>query len=408
MVGRGFSAALAVTVLGVGGMLSTTGAGAQATVRYSLSARGDAVGVILSATRAPLSPTGELAYVTPSSSQAILDSLGTSRAFASAPNVGDFIITLPGTVTGLGAAIGAIPPIPTPPFYVESDVTAPQHREELGPYFVEARSSDTSSSAEARIGVSTLPPQLASATTRASVSVDPESGVIEASAVAEIAPFSVSGLVGLGDIRSSVLLRYDPANPDAGVTKSSSTSIGTITVAGIELGLTDNGLVAAGTSLLPIDLATLTQLLKGAGIGFTYIPAVETPTSLTSAALELTYVQELPAIGSTTVTLILGKVSATASPTDAVGRQASGAPAPSIAATPSDGGSVLPDLGTSITPGGSPITDAPTLPTIAAVARPVADVHRFYLILVAGGLVAAAMSQVGVVDRLKRRFEKAS
>lgn len=296
--------ALAILV-GAAGLLHHDLASAQSPGRYSLSARADSVGLIVAATQAPLSPTGQIAFLTPSSTQAILDSLGTSRAFASAPNIGDFLITLPGTITGLGAATGAIPPVPTPPFFVESDPINPERSEEVGPYSIRASSTETASSREARIGLSTLPPQVGSIATRASVSVDPDTGKIVARATAEIEPFAVSTLVRIGEIRSQASLTYDP---DAGVVKETSLSVGTITVGGTELGLTDQGLVLAGAPLLPVDLAAVTGLLEGAGLGFEYIPARETETSVTSAAVRLTFVQEVPSLGTATVTALLGQV----------------------------------------------------------------------------------------------------
>src|SRR5262245_57583003 len=68
---------------------------------FTLEARADPMALQVVGSEAPVVPGGEVVYATPSSAQARADSLGSSRAFASAPYAGDFFTTLPGTVNGV-------------------------------------------------------------------------------------------------------------------------------------------------------------------------------------------------------------------------------------------------------------------------------------------------------------------
>src|SRR5690606_24310131 len=113
----------------------------------------------------------------------------------------------------------------------------------------------------------------------------------------------------------------------------SSLSIGTLSIAGIEVGLTDQGLTVGGTTLLPVDLSPLGALLSALGVELEVLPEVRTPTSITSAGLRVTYQQEFPTLGETTVRLVLGQVTAAVDPGAGIGGVEPVQP-PVVAATP--------------------------------------------------------------------------
>jgi len=410
-------AAIAVVAPVGAGMAAAAGTGVSGI--FSMQARADAIGLQFVATGFPIVPNGEVAFGSPASAQSSLDST-TSQGFASAPYPGDFVANLPTTVNGLGA--GSLPPAPAFPFYLTSSYpTQPSSSQQVGPYVIATNSQQTSSSSDARIGLSTFAPQVVSATAHSSVTRDPQTGNMVAEATSDIAPFTVNGLLSVGEIRASAVLTYDPAS-GPGVTKQTSVSVGTITVAGMELGLTDKGLVGVGKQLTPVDVSALSALLSSGGASISYVPGTQTTTSVTSSAVELTYKKVLPApFLDTTVRMILGRVSATANP----GSVASLAPTgsvPSGVSLPAGGSGTGLGSGSSLSAanlgttgsgssggtylGGSPpATVSGTTPAVVGssptrlnaspvLIRKETRVASFYLILVVGAALAFAGSRL--------------
>jgi hypothetical protein len=405
----------ALVVVAAAGSLGVGHVDAQAASTFTLQARADAVGLQLIAKDAPAVSIGggEVAFVTPASAQSVLDSLGGSRAFASSPYPGDLVVSLPATVSGLLG--GTSFPVPGYPFYVSSShPTADDSSEEVGPYSIAAHSSADASDAVAKIGLSTAPPQVASITSRTAVSKDEQTGKAVAEATTEIAPFSVSNLLRLGDIRATARVEYDPARPDQPAVVTTSFSVGTVTIAGIEVGLTDKGLVVGGQTLVPVDLSALTSLLAGAGTSIEYLPAQRSATSVTSAAVRITYQQTFPTLGLTTVRLVLGQVSATADPGAAIGGFSSTPPAvapvalpaavgPAPAAPATGGGLSLPE-----TAAPTPVIGPTVGPATPMVARrsPGPDLGIAYGVMALGGAVALLTSQDGAWLALRRRLAR--
>jgi hypothetical protein len=393
----------------------TVGSGPTSTL-YHLSARADTIGEQVIATGFPVVPAGNIAFATLSSAQASLDTT-TSQAFASAPYPGDFVVSLPSTVNGLGN--GVLPPFPTFPFYVaSSNPTTPKAGQQVGPYQVAAASDDHSSHGDSLIGLSTIAPQVASGTSHASVSRDPNTGLITSEADSHIAPFAINNLLSIGDVHSSVKLTYDPANPGAGVKKQTSFSIGTVTLAGVEVGLTDKGLSLAGKTLLPVDLSALQGLLSSTGLSISYIPSTQTPTSVTSSAMELTYHNaKLPSpFLDTTLRFVLGQASASADPGPALpgfgdtggsssggtGGVAGGGGTSSPSAVASGPSSTA--SSPSLAPGSSALpSSSGSAPRVASprqlsprrlIRAPRADLSNFYLVFVLGGVAALGSSRL--------------
>jgi hypothetical protein len=371
---------------------------------FALSARADGLGLEFVATGLPVVPQGKLAFISPASAQATLDQFS-GAAFASAPYAGDLIVSMPTTINGLGA--GTLPPFPAYPFYVATDSATPDARQEAGPYVLAAHSEPNDSNAQARVGLSTTSPEVVSVTSDAAVHRDPATGLLVAEAVTTTAPTRINDLLSLGEITSTARFSYDPSTPDVPPAKESSLAVGTITVAGLPFGLTDQGLVAAGNPLLPVDLGAITSLLAGSGVEVELLPAEETATAISSSAVQITYTEQLPPpFLDTTVRLILGRSSAALTtgtlpsrPTPTT-RPASPAPAP--AAAPTGGGSV--PIATPSVPVAAPVAPvaapvaapAAAVPTAAAqsIAAPLADLHLFYLVLAGSALLAITSSRL--------------
>jgi len=386
---------------------------------YSMQARADAFDVDFVATGFPVVPNGQVAEVSPSSAQSSLDPTS-SEGFASAPYPGDLLATLPTTVNGLGA--GSLPPAPAYPFYVTSSYpTQPTSSQQVGPYVITTTSGPTSSTSDARVGLSTFAPQVISATADSSVTRDPQTGDMVAEATSDIAPFTVNGLLSVGETRASAVLTYDPSS-GSGVVKQTSLEIGTITIAGVQVGLTDKGLVAAGTTLVPVNVASLSALLDSSGVTITYVPGSETPTSVTSSAVEITYQKTLPApFLDTTVNVILGQVSATADPGATVPTTAAPTTGAAVSVPPSatstGTGSQVGTTGSGLGSGSGPPSGsgvgapasalaAPASPPDAVAPVPTAlagsrllarrqpKLTLFYWILVAGAALALGSSRI--------------
>jgi hypothetical protein len=227
---------------------------------------------------------------------------------------------------------------------------------------------------------------------------------LTATAVAEITPFSVSNLLRIGDIRGTAIATYDPSTSSGKPHLSSSLSIGTITVAGTELGLTDKGLTVAGHPVLPVDVSGLASLLAGSGIQLEYVPAQRTSTSITSAGVRITYQRVFPDLGPTTVRLVLGQVSATAAPGQQLGDNgAAGADTGGTSGSPSTGSPA--GSGAVSTPALAPVPAAnqlavrPTRPSLAPTRRarinvPIPSLWSFYPVMAIGGIVTLAGSRI--------------
>lgn len=383
-------------------------AGAQPSDQFTMTARADAVAVQFGATGAPLTLDGELIYASPSSTQASLDSLGQSTAYASAPYSGDLISGLPGLVNGLaGPNLFDLPDFPG--YVVSNYPTRPTQQQQLEGYHLRAESTEFSSTADAELGANNTSPNVLSVTSHSEVTRDSDSGVLRASATSVSAPFSLSTLIKFGELRSTVNMTSDPTQPGV-VDKSSSTTVAALSIAGVDVVLAKDGMHLAGSRLLPVDLSGLSKLLADAGISVEYQPGSETATSLQSDALKVTYRTTMPSIGPTTVTLILGRAS--------VSLAASAFPA-LAAATPT------PPLGDSEPVLASPANAQTPMPTAAAeraAATPVvrsttpaveashaadfADLIWFYPILVAAAVAAVVGSRLSKLLAVRDAMNK--
>jgi hypothetical protein len=347
----------------------------------------------------PVVPSGNLAFVSPATAQATLDQFSGS-AFASAPYAGDLIVNLPTTINGLGS--GTLPPFPAYPFLAATDSSTHDARQQLGPYVIVSHTGKDVATAGAQVGLSTFSPQVISVTSNASVTRDPDTGVLLAQSSTHVAPLQVNDLLSIGDIRSTSTFRYDPSTPDKAPVKTTTLSVGTITIAGVELGLTQDGLSVGGHQLLPVDLSSLNGLLAGSGFSLDVIPKVTTATSITSAAVQLTFHRTLPApFLDTTVRLVLGRSSAalvsgslpTSPPVAAGGGSSSLDGGAAAITTPVTG---LPSSVVSLPPASSDgRSSTPATSDTSFTPAPLADFSRFYLVLAGVALLAVTSSRLG-------------
>ena len=391
----------------VGGTLVLTSPGARATAvtSFTVRARADALAVQVIDPAAPLFPAGEITYATPATAQAVVDSVGESTAFASSPYPGDALAGLPSLVNGF-AGNGGFPPLPAYPFLAASSYPrTPTSDQTQGPYRISATSAPTTSTGSAQIGVLTAP-AIAAVRATATATVDPATGRMTALANDTIDALAIGPLLTIGDVSAYARVVSTPGQAPL---KQTSFSVGTITIGGVTVGFTDKGL-QVGTGTVPgVSPDALNALLRSAGVTLTYLPAVQTPTSIESAGLAVTWARAVPSQGVVTVTITLGRVlvqtTYASGGSDASGSTSPLPPAPpprSLASAPDR----LPSLITPAAPAG-PTPSAPTLvpgrpAAVSALATPfVGRLSRWVFLVLLGAGVAFVLA-ASWTDRTRR------
>ena len=322
------------------------------------------------------------------SAQAAAGSFSGSRALAAYPYPGEIVMTAHGQTSGAA---------PNYPLVAQSNNGGPSHSEmHQGPYDVRADSSDDTSSALAQAtgdGGSA-----AAATTRSQAQVvhDTKTGVVTSTAESTTEGFSVEGVFSIGRVHSFARI----TSPTGTTKPASDTEFGDVLIGGQEVGVTDKGLVLAGTNTpLPPD-STANAALKSAGITVHYLAGTTSATSVVAPALSVSAVQDVPTIGETTVTYVLGQASVSAQAPGSTGGSlpvVSGAVGGSGTAT---GGNVGTTASPPTTGAGSPLIGASgeaatapqTAPTpgangyqLAATTGPSSE--SLYLVVAAGAIV---------------------
>ena len=288
--------------------------------------------------------------------RAVLDSLGTSQAYASVLYPGDALVSLPGLIAGVsGGQIN----LPSYPLLATSDQETAPEAEVAGPgATMRASSSATRSQATTTAGTVS-----ATALTEMTVGGD----VVSKSESVVTGLFT--GALKIGNIRSTaqVILR-----PDGTVTRSSAFEVSGLEVAGVTVAIGRDGLVLGKDKAALPSAADLEKALAEAGIGLRLLAAVETEDAIEGQGLEITLTRET---GSAVTPLVLrlrfGRAIASVGRTggDLVATPLP-APAPAEAQSPGPGS---PDLALPATP--SPDTGAPILiPPLTAIAAPVAGI----------------------------------
>jgi len=352
--------------------------------------------------------------------QAQLDQTGESVGFAADPYPGAFALAIPGTVS---AETGGRTPAPPYPLYVSSRNQGPTSASVTQPALtLEAQSTNSSSKASATSGVAS-PASIGYTSTSASVAADQITGRVTSVATGETDAL-VAGPLRIARVYSQGQAVNDPAS---GLKTASNLEVDGITVAGVSVGVTPQGLVIGGTST-PLPADPLGNELTQAGISVTYVSAepARNPRGvidgIVSPGLKITYTQPGKANGLQTVS-VLGRSVASASgdgrelvsalpaprqkegilnvgafplpSTPVTGSASNGQVSASVSSGPS--GPVQPSSGPAPPPSsrsGSPSGGGPSTITrspLLVVASPGAG---FYLVLVVAAVLALAFGQL--------------
>jgi hypothetical protein len=336
-------AAVAVLVVGLGGMAASSRAGAQSgntgssgsgnTNTFNLSAQANALDVLLTDPSLPLS--GDLNYeVGPWGASATVNSLGESLSDAGAP-YSPSIDTLPGTVNGIGA--GDLPPLPPLPGYVSASFpSTPNNSQSQAGYDISSMAALDNAKGTVSLGVQPSGSPNSTFFASAQTTANPDGSVsLNASAGMDLLDFGQ--LLDVGNVSSSLSMTQQ-SNQQPKIT--SQTSLGTITLLGQASGLVGKGVSVLGVGVpINIDTAligTLNTLLAKTGFKFTYLPVTYTYTDGTSStgsspessktlqavdsgALQVTFSQNLPSQGQVTLSATLGRVYLSTTNTPGIG-----------------------------------------------------------------------------------------
>ena len=210
--------------------------------------------------------------------QAAVDSLGSSRAFASLPYPGETLATGSGLVRTLSGA-----PVPDYPFYVQSShPIVPEQEVAAGPYRIKAQSSESASKATATGGLA-APGSAAVGLVRADASAEAAESVI-ASGRSDVESFTL-GPLRLGQILSTATVVLDG---HGGRSRRAETSVVGVMVGDTAVTLTGAGLAVAGSNQALPGLDPVRAALAGAGITVELMPGDDRPTGVVAPAVRIT------------------------------------------------------------------------------------------------------------------------
>ena len=300
-----------LVLAGAAGLAPLHGAGADEAVpaeEFTMTARADTFAFQFIETGTPAAPGGEVFDASPSTAQALLDSVGRSEGYAAAPTPGPFFVTLPSNGNGVVAGLGIPFAFPDYPFYANSShPVKPSTDMTVGPFHAKAESDQQHSTGEASSGgPAGEQGTFMSSRAAAAVGVDPGSGVRSADAASRFDGFTV-GPLALGQSLASANLTQSPGQAPA---KKSSFTVASFTIAGVQVALTDRGFKLGDQAPPTADLATLMGVLGQAGITVEFIPANETPTSIDSAGMRITRAGHDPTGTQHKISLVIGRVGA--------------------------------------------------------------------------------------------------
>lgn len=308
VIGRVGAALLVVGAAGLGFAPGATAEGDEPGGTYTISARADTFAFEFVETGAPAAPGGEIFYATPSTAQALLDSVGRSQGFAAAPSPGPFFATLPSNGNGVLAGFGFPFSFPDYPFYAASDYpVSPTSDKAFGPFRARAESGQYGAVGDARSGgLTNDDPAFMSSRAAARVTLDPDTKARTAVADSRFDAFT-TGPLAIGQSLAHAKMTQTPGSPP---TKESSFTVGSITIAGVQIAMTDKGFKLGDQAPPTADMAQLFGVLAQAGITVEYLPARQTDTSIDSAGLKITRAGADPNGTQHKIALILGRVGA--------------------------------------------------------------------------------------------------
>lgn len=283
-------------------------ASAAPTNNFDLSAQGDGMYILFQGGTLPAGLPGP---ISPYAAFSTVNSNAVSKAFAGAPYLGPLLQTLPGLVGGL--SVGQVPPLPELPGYVQSqDPNVPSARQAQGPYTLTAASTELSSNASAGIGVAAQADGNPQAFAKTLVTANEDGSTIATSSAG--ATGAVIGPVSILDVSSNVSITTDPTGKKPVIVNA--TNLGTISVAGIKVGLTEKGFTVLGSNIATPTSAlfgTINTLLAAQRTKIDLLPSSQVKDEATgqitvqSGALRMESVQDVPGLGDVNVTYIFGR-----------------------------------------------------------------------------------------------------
>jgi hypothetical protein len=342
------------------------------------------------------------------SGEASLDSLGEGTGFASFPDPGQFLLSLPGLVAGLlGTGASGLPPIhlpplPSYPFEVTADSTTPTASTGEGSYALEATDAPTRVSGSASAGLQ-LDVGLSTArlTSDSSITVGPD-GTVVATATSEIQGLTV-GPVAIGQITTTATETMDATGI---VTPTTSITIDGARVGSVPVEISTKGVNAAGTTVqLPLS-SIIDRTLKSQGITFSVATAQLHEGRVIAPSIEIDGPVPSKRIGTAegSYTVTLGGATAALQSSLGTGTvnpapPSTGSAAGSGATAPGGSGGLPPVTGSSSLPpagGTAPdVAGATTAPTVAPAALiGLFDIRSLYLVVFAAALAAFGMGQL--------------
>ncbi len=235
--------------------------------------------------------------------QAHSNDLGVSDGYAAMPSPGDTFATL-GTLMPL-FGLPALPPYPLQAN--ASHPATPEATVNAGAYVVTASGRDDGAKGSVTAGVNAGGNEAAYLEVSATTHVDLSTGDVVASSRTHLQGLSLLGLVGVGRVEASAKVT---GGPDADPVAKSSFDVEGLTVAGLPLAVTSQGVQLLGPAGTPLPDLQLGQLLSPLGITFNYLKATKIEGGVISAGLEITLPSGLPQPYDMTLTVTLGRARA--------------------------------------------------------------------------------------------------
>lgn len=341
------------------------------------------------------------------SGEASLDSLGEGTGFASFPDPGHFILSLPGLVAGLlgtgasGLPPVNLPPLPSYPFEVTANSTTPTASTGEGSYSLNATDSPTESSGSASAGLQ-LDVGLSTArlTSASSITVGPD-GTVVATATSDIEGLTV-GPVTIGEITSTATETMDATGQ---VTPASSITIDGARVGTLPVEISTQGLNVAGTTA-PLPLSSIIDsVLKAQHITVSVATAQIHAGRVVAPSIEIDGPVPSKGIGTAegSFTITLGGATAAMQSTTGGGPgvppSSTGTVAGSGPTGPSVSGALPPGPGRSVLPRGAGVATVvagttPTPEVAPAALVGLFDIRSLYLIICAAAVAAFGVGQL--------------
>jgi hypothetical protein len=249
------------------------------------------------------------------SGQAALNSLGAGTGYASFPDPGAFIESLPGLGAGLFSSGAAglppikLPPVPDYPFEVTANATRPSDSVGAGAYKISAFTNQNESQGTALTGLQiSAGGNTALVTSTSDIKVHGDGSVV-ANAVSDIQGLTI-GPVTIGEIKS---IATETLTADGIVTPTSSIVIYGVRIGTLPVTVSTDGLNVAGSNV-PVPIGgVINKLLKAQHISISTIKAQKFKGGrIVSPALQITGPLPTKNIGTAngTYTLTLGSATA--------------------------------------------------------------------------------------------------